>query len=323
MSEQNLPDVIDAEACEVASAPVTLFGTNDAAVALARMTEHAKVLVDVVRDRKLSKRIGGRDHLLVEAWTTLGGMIGIVPVVVETRPNETGDGYVARVEARRVSDGMVVGAAEAECSRAEPTWAKRHPYALRSMSQTRATSRALRAPLGQIVVLAGYEAASAEEIPVEPDPVEASPRPSAERRRPTKQQMTQISHLLDQLAETAPTRDWKSFAVRRSSGSSRTHVVRDRSTPDPRTRGSPAGADRGRMTDAFVDAKAIAELLGVPVSWVRANTRGPGRSRTPTRPLRALPRRRGPRLGRRVSAGGRVDDASPLRSAPQMAPATL
>ena len=115
-----------------------------------------------------SPTIGGHEHLTAEAWTTLGGMLGVVPVVVWTQPNETGDGYLARVEARTL-DGRVVGAAESECSRAERTWEKRDAYALRSMAQTRAIGSALRGPLGQIVVLAGYEPAGAEEMPAEPD----------------------------------------------------------------------------------------------------------------------------------------------------------
>lgn len=101
------------------------------------MSELARALVDVVREQKLSVKIQGREHLRVEAWTTLGGMLGIVPVVVWTKPNETGDGFVARVEAHRVLDDRIVGAAEAECSRVEKVWQDRYPYSLRSMAQTR------------------------------------------------------------------------------------------------------------------------------------------------------------------------------------------
>jgi hypothetical protein len=156
---------LESEVETVPAAPLTLFGTSDPCLALERMSDLARVLVDVVRDRKLFARIGGREHRTAEAWTTLGGMLGVVPVVVWTRPNETGDGYLARVEARTL-DGRVVGAAESECTRAEANWEKRDAFALRSMAQTRAIGRALRAPLGQIVVLAGYEPAGAEELPV-------------------------------------------------------------------------------------------------------------------------------------------------------------
>src|SRR5262245_45799989 len=112
----------------------TLFGTSDPTVALARMAKIASALVDVVRDRGLVVGINGRDHLTAEAWTTLGGMLGVVPVVAWTRRLEDGSGWEARVEARTL-DGRIVGAAESMCTRAESTWSRRDEYALRSMAQ--------------------------------------------------------------------------------------------------------------------------------------------------------------------------------------------
>jgi hypothetical protein len=156
----------DLELFEPAPPPVTLFGTANPRATLERMAECAAALVDVVRDRRLAVRIQGKEHLTVEAWTTLGAMVGVYAAIEWTRTNETDDGYVARAVARTL-DGRLVGAAESECSRAESQWRARDPYALRSMAQTRAISRALRAPLGQIVVLAGYEACAEEEMPAE------------------------------------------------------------------------------------------------------------------------------------------------------------
>jgi hypothetical protein len=46
----------------------------------------------------------------------------------------------------------------------------RDDYALRSMAQTRALSKCLRAPLGFIIQLAGFAATPAEEIPDSPEP---------------------------------------------------------------------------------------------------------------------------------------------------------
>ena len=48
--------------------------------------------------------------------------------------------------------------------RSEKSWAGRDDFALRSMAQTRATSKALRMPLGFVVTLAGYLATPAEEM---------------------------------------------------------------------------------------------------------------------------------------------------------------
>lgn len=92
----------------------------------------------------------------------LGTMLGVFPVVEWTRPVQ--DGWEARVEARTLA-GQVVGAAEAECLRSEKQWKSRDDYALRSMAQTRAVSKALRGPLGFVVTLAGFEATPAEEMP--------------------------------------------------------------------------------------------------------------------------------------------------------------
>jgi hypothetical protein len=88
-------------------------------------------------------------------------MLGVFPVVEWTRP--VADGWEARVEARTLA-GQVVGAAEAECLRTEKQWKSRDDYALRSMAQTRAVSKALRGPLGFVVTLAGFEATPAEEM---------------------------------------------------------------------------------------------------------------------------------------------------------------
>jgi hypothetical protein len=198
-------------AYEPPAGPPTLFGTSDPAVALERMSDLAKVLVDVVRDRKLAVRISGREHLTAEAWTTLGGMLGVVPIVEWTRPLKDGAGWEARVEARTL-DGRLVGAAESMCSRAETTWAKRDEYALRSMAQTRAISRALRAPLGQIVVLAGYEPAGADEMPTQDTPAQLPTNAIPAEPQPTPEQREQLQQLLAKLAELEPQTDWAAHA---------------------------------------------------------------------------------------------------------------
>jgi hypothetical protein len=201
-----------------AGPPLTLFQTSDPRLALERMSDIARALVDVVDSQRLSVCISGRKHLTAEAWTTLGGMLGIVPVITWTRPNETGDGYVARCEARTL-DGRVVGAAEAECSRAEETWEKRAPFTLRSMAQTRSISRALRAPLGQIVVLAGYEAAGLEEMPgavpvtsSTTTTTAAAAAPSSSE--PTPEQQDELHRLLEALTRVAPATDWGALCLK-------------------------------------------------------------------------------------------------------------
>jgi hypothetical protein len=205
-------EVIDADAGELElydpPTPTTIFHTSDPEVALERMRAVATTLVDVVESRKLYVVIQGRKHLLVSAWTTLGAMLGLFPAVAWTRPNESGDGYLARVEVH-TRDGVLVGAAEAECARSERTWAKRDAFSLRAMAQTRATSRALRGPLEQIVVLADYEPAGAEEMPHD------EPRPASSPAalvKATPEQLRYIGKLIADLADLEPGTDWKARA---------------------------------------------------------------------------------------------------------------
>ena len=154
------------EVYEQPAGMATLFGTTDPKVALERMGEIAAALADVVDRQKLYTRIGAGRHVRVEGWQTLGGLVGVNAIIAWTRPLPDGNGWEARAEARTL-DERLVGAAESMCSRSESTWAKRDDHALRGMAQTRAISRALRGPLGQIVVLAGYQAAAAEEMPAD------------------------------------------------------------------------------------------------------------------------------------------------------------
>ena len=142
-------------------APAALFPGAEPADIVRHAGAVARALAPVIDDRRLYTEINGRRHVRVEGWTLLGSMLGVFPVCVWSRPVE--GGWEARVEARTLS-GALVGAAEASCMRDEPNWRDKPDYALRSMSQTRATSKALRLPLGFVVALAGYEATPAEEL---------------------------------------------------------------------------------------------------------------------------------------------------------------
>jgi hypothetical protein len=161
---ESTADELGTEVAVVEHQPATLFRTDDPVEVIERASKVATALRDVIERQGLVATIQGKKHPLVEAWTTLGSMLGVVPVVEWTRPVERG--WEARVEARTL-DGRVIGAAEAQCTKDERMWAKRDDYALRSMAQTRATSKALRGPLGFIVTLAGYSATPAEEMPAD------------------------------------------------------------------------------------------------------------------------------------------------------------
>lgn len=147
---------------------------------------------------------GGREHVEVGGWQlagTLMGALGGVSLHAETvwtrrvlgedgKPERTTytqhikryhakskggglreevtaevDGYSweARVEVRTVH-GEIVGSAEAMCARTEETWSRRDDYALRSMAETRAESRAYRRAIGWVIHLAGFNPTPAEEM---------------------------------------------------------------------------------------------------------------------------------------------------------------
>jgi hypothetical protein len=145
----------------VRTVDVGLFGSSDPATILERHVEVSNLLARVIRDRRLCVRIGRRDHVLVEGWTLLGSLLGVFPVTVWTRPLE--NGWEARVEARNRA-GEVFGSAESMCLVTEPRWRGAEEYAVRSMAATRATSKALRQPLGFVMQLAGFDPIPAEEI---------------------------------------------------------------------------------------------------------------------------------------------------------------
>jgi hypothetical protein len=199
----------------VESSPRTLFRTNDPTVALARMVEISNVIVDVIERQRFYVTIGGKKYVTCPGWKTAGGMLGLSPYTAWTKPNETGDGYLARVEIRTL-DERTIAAAEAECSRDEPIWKKRPKHALRSMAETRATSRAFRGPLEQVFALGGYEGTAAEEMSADTDTVEAEPDRASRHAaaiRPTREQGARLRELLAQLAERDPDRDWPTVVV--------------------------------------------------------------------------------------------------------------
>lgn len=161
------PDAKSSETLAVARissqeiAPAGLFGTQEPVAIIEKATGVATALKAVITQQGLISRISGKDYPKCEAWTLLGTMLGVFPVLCWSRPVD--GGWEARVEAR-TKDGAIVGAAEAECLRTERNWKDRDDFALRSMAQTRATAKCLRMPLGFVMTLAGYEVTPAEEM---------------------------------------------------------------------------------------------------------------------------------------------------------------
>ena len=142
-----------------------------------RATKIANALKSIVDDKKMYVNISGRPYVKADGWATLGAMVGVFPKVisVERLSRENDEiAYNARVGIYTAS-GREVSVAEAMCSSHEKNWQGRDEFAIKSMSQTRATGKVFRLPFAWIVVLAGYEPTPAEEMT---ENGEASPPPS-------------------------------------------------------------------------------------------------------------------------------------------------
>lgn len=152
------------------AAPPSLFGTDDPVEVVERATGVANALAAVIQQKKLYTNVQGKSHVHVEGWTLLGSMLGVTAVCTHTE--QVDGGFKATVEAR-AADGRVVGRADALCTKHERRgpWKNADDYARLSMAQTRATSKALKGPLGFVISLAGYATTPAEEMTfAEPDP---------------------------------------------------------------------------------------------------------------------------------------------------------
>lgn len=140
-------------------------GLPNAEAIVTNASDVAKLLTTILREQQLVANIQGREHVLVEGWTLLAGMMGHSVGTTNTRPIEVDgkSGFIAHAEVYD-QNGNVVGSADGICTRGERSWSGRDDYALSGMAQTRAISRAARQRFGFIVRLAGYEPTPAEEM---------------------------------------------------------------------------------------------------------------------------------------------------------------
>jgi hypothetical protein len=158
-----MDDFNDTEIEIVATGLDSLMASPQAMIA--RTTEIANAFRPLVESRKLSVKIQGKDYIVVEGWTTLGVMLGIVPHEVSSKRNDDGS-FEAVVELRTIQTNRKVGGASALCGTPDDRpWNKRPEPARKSMACTRATGKAFRLGFSFIVKLAGYEVTPAEEMP--------------------------------------------------------------------------------------------------------------------------------------------------------------
>jgi hypothetical protein len=213
MSEEVLdPELLlEEEGQELVTQPPTaLFKTDDPVEVVEKATSVADALKAVIDSRGLTTSIQGKAHVRVEGWQLLGSMLGVTAVCVDTEVVD--GGYKATVEAR-ASDGRVIGRADALCTKHEKRgpWKSADDYARLSMAQTRATSKALKGPLGFVVSLAGYQTTPAEEMTfTEPDKPGDAPREGSDI--PSEKQLGFLMKLLADLEVSSSNqeliRDW-------------------------------------------------------------------------------------------------------------------
>lgn len=185
-------DIVDAPI------PVALFAGATPADVIAAATDVANQFSDVVKQRRLSQRIGSSDHVRVEGWQTVGALVGVFAVkdggvreipwpilaALGDEPEDPrteahrawelhrallaardlGRSYGFTAAFRAVKDGREIGWGEGRCERSESTWVSREDYALSGMAQTRGQVRSLSGAMRFIVKLAGYATTPAEEM---------------------------------------------------------------------------------------------------------------------------------------------------------------
>lgn len=137
-------------------------------------TAVANALASVITSRRLFSKIGNKNYVHCEGWTTLATMMGVLPREAGVERLEDGT-YIATVELVRIHDGMTLTRASAECGSDEPMWKNRANHARRSMAVTRATSKACRIAFSWVMVLAGYEATPSDEMPRDGNGFEPGP----------------------------------------------------------------------------------------------------------------------------------------------------
>lgn len=169
----------------VKPAPPTFFSAMRPAEKVAFATEVADALKPILIAKKLVKKLNRQnpddEYVELEGWQTCGFMCNMTAKVLWTKPLEDGSGYEARAAVVRLDNGVEIGGGEGMCSRKESKWQNRDDFAIKSMAQTRAQSRALRGQLAWILVLAGYKPTPAAEMPDQDVPTGPKGQPATSR----------------------------------------------------------------------------------------------------------------------------------------------
>ena len=137
---------------------------------LVEAQQKATAMKRMISAHDWSVNIGGNEHIKNEAWVTLAGAYGCTASIVSTeRIPGYKQAFVATAEVlRQTPNGVVsIGRADAECGTdGDGRWESKQPaFAVRSMAQTRAISKAIASVFRWVVVLAGYAGTPYEDMP--------------------------------------------------------------------------------------------------------------------------------------------------------------
>lgn len=182
------------------------LGRENPKAVIAAAKERATAVAEIIKERKLYTSIGGRDHVQVEGWTTLGAQYGLTGRITGVNAFDAG-GWEAQADIVNITTGAVVCSASAECgTKGDDNWIGRASFQQRSMAQTRAISKAFRLCLSWVMVLGGYEATPAEEMdgvkPKSGGSARTGPGPSTAAQQNLLAKLLKKTGALDWYAET-------------------------------------------------------------------------------------------------------------------------
>ena len=152
------------ELIEVPNTSVSVM--RDPVEVLKEAKKAAQSLMTVVAQKRKPVIINGEQYLEFEDWQTLARFYGLTVRILNTQLVDIGgiQGYEAKAEVIRSTDGCVVSSAESMCLNDEKMWKDRPLFQLRSMAQTRSCAKALRNVLAWVAVLGGFKPTPAEEM---------------------------------------------------------------------------------------------------------------------------------------------------------------
>jgi hypothetical protein len=170
----------------------------------------ANILKSHIVRQKLYTTIKGRNFAHCDAWQFAGSLLGLTPIVVsaENLSNEREIKWkvtvdILNLKAERIED-RIVGRGIAICSSKENSKKGFDEYAVISMAETRAISKAFRNKIGWIMKLSGMESTPAEEMKSTPTEVEIKKidtKPATDKLGKAKNQV-EIQNIWRTLSQT-------------------------------------------------------------------------------------------------------------------------